>query len=132
MKLFRPVGTKELELIRQSGMRKFPPRLPEQPIFYPALNVAYARQIAREWNTKSAPGFAGFVTEFEVDDHYGLKFEVKTVGSSMHKELWVPAEELEEFNRYIVGDIRVIEAYYGENYQGMKEDVRREVHEKAI
>ena len=65
---FRPVGIKELELIKQSGMRKFPPRLPEQPIFYPVLNVEYAHQIAQEWNTKSAPGFAGFVTEFAIND----------------------------------------------------------------
>lgn len=118
MKLFRPVGIKELELIKQSGMRKFPPRLPEQPIFYPVLNVEYARQIAQEWNTKSAPGFVGFVIEFYVDDNYITKFEVKTVGSNMHKELWVPAEELDEFNSYIIGDIKVIEAYYGENYKG--------------
>lgn len=45
-------------------------------------------------------------------------FEVKTVGSSLHKELWIPAEELDEFNRNIIGEIRVVEAYYGENYIG--------------
>ncbi len=123
MKLFRPVGIKELELIKQSGMRKFPPRLPEQPIFYPVLNVEYARQIAQEWNTKSAPGFAGFVTEFDVIDDYISKFEVKTVGSNMHKELWVSSEELDEFNSYIIGNIKVIEAYYGENYQGSKYEI---------
>ncbi len=123
MKLFRPVGIKELELIKLSGMKKFPPRLPEQPIFYPVLNVEYARQIAQEWNTKSAPGFAGFVTEFDVNDEYISKFEVKTVGNSMHKELWVPAEELDEFNSYIIGNIKVIEAYYGENYQGLKYEI---------
>jgi hypothetical protein len=39
MKLYRPVGYKELELIKQSGMKEFPPRLPEQPIFYPVLNI---------------------------------------------------------------------------------------------
>ena len=36
--LYRPVGPKELELIVASGYREFPPRLPEQPIFYPVLN----------------------------------------------------------------------------------------------
>ncbi len=123
MKLFRPVGIKELELIKQSGMRKFPPRLPEQPIFYPVINVEYARQIAQEWDKESAPGFAGFVTEFDVNDDYISKFEVKTVGSSMHKELWVPAEELDEFNRHIIGKIKVIEACYGENYQGSKYEI---------
>jgi len=120
MKLFRPVGIRELELIKQSGMTRFPPRLPEQPFFYPVLNVEYARQIALEWNTKSAPGFAGFVTEFDMNDDYILKFEVKTVGEAMHKELWIPAEELDDFNSHIIGNIKVIETYYGENYKSSK------------
>ena len=64
MKLFRPVGLAELALIVDVEMRSFPPRLPEQPIFYPVLNEQYAAQIAREWNAPSDPGFAGYVTEF--------------------------------------------------------------------
>src|SRR3712207_7937990 len=44
--LFRPVGLEELELIRASGDREFPPRLPEQPIFYPVLNEGYAARSA--------------------------------------------------------------------------------------
>ncbi|RCX12058.1 hypothetical protein DFR58_1248 [Anaerobacterium chartisolvens] len=121
MKLFRPVGIKELNLIKESGMIKFPPRLAEQPIFYPVLNIEYARQIALEWNVKSPPEYAGFVTEFDVDDVYITRFEVKTVGSSLHKELWIPAEELDEFNRHLLGEIRVVEAHYGENYVGEKD-----------
>ena len=39
---FRPVGQKELELIEQSDWKKFPLRLPEQPIFYPVTNEEYA------------------------------------------------------------------------------------------
>jgi len=58
--LYRPVGRGELELIRASGFREFPPRLPEQPIFYPVLTEEYATQIARDWNTKDErSGFAG-------------------------------------------------------------------------
>lgn len=123
MKLYRPVGIRELELIKQSGMTEFPPRLPEQPIFYPVLNRKYACQIAREWNTKSAPGYAGFVTEFDVEDEYASKFEAKTVGAFVHKELWVPAEELNEFNKHIIGKIKVIECYYGEDYKGSKTEL---------
>lgn len=118
MKLYRPVGLSELKLIEQSGMTKFPPRLPDQPIFYPVLNKKYACQIAKEWNTQAPPDYAGFVTEFDVEDDYVSKFEAKTVGAFVHKELWVPAEELEEFNRHIIGKIRVIESYYGANYKG--------------
>ena len=59
--LFRPVGQAEFDLIRQSGFTKFPPRLPEQPFFYPVLNEAYATQIARDWNTKDeASGYGGY------------------------------------------------------------------------
>jgi SAM-dependent methyltransferase len=123
MKLYRPVGTDELKLIKKSGMTKFPPRLPDQSIFYPVLNKNYASQIAKEWNTKSAPGYAGFVTEFVIDDDYISKFEVKTVGAFRHKEYWVPAEKLEEFNNHIIGTIKVVEAYYGENYKGAKDEV---------
>ena len=38
--LFRPTGDKELALIRESGWRAFPPRLPDQPFFYPVLSEA--------------------------------------------------------------------------------------------
>jgi len=116
MKLYRPVGIRELELIKLSGMTEFPQRLPEQPIFYPVLNITYARQIAKEWNTKSAPGYSGFVTEFDVDDKFISKYEEQVVGNSVHKELWIPSEELEAFNKNIIGKIKVVEEYYGEGF----------------
>jgi hypothetical protein len=59
--LYRPVGLEELLLLYEAEMRAFPQRLPEQPIFYPVTNEAYARQIAETWNTKSGT-LAGFVT----------------------------------------------------------------------
>jgi hypothetical protein len=108
------VGRKELDLIAASGFREFPPRLSFQPIFYPVLNREYAVTIARDWNTNDeASGFAGFVTEFEVDDEDIRRFAIQTVGSSIHQELWIPAEELEEFNQHIVGFIRVTESFSG-------------------
>lgn len=119
MILFRPVGLKELELIIQLNFQAFPPRLEIQPIFYPVLNFEYAAQIAREWNTKdSVSGFAGFVTEFEVEHKYISKFEVRTVGSKLHQELWIPAEELTEFNSHIIGQIKVIASFVGSNFKG--------------
>jgi hypothetical protein len=117
MILYRPIGLKELELISESGYIAFPPRLPEQPIFYPVLNFEYAVQIASEWNTKRPP-FAGFVTRFEVEQSYVEQFEVQTVGGRIHQELWVPAEQLDEFNRHIIGRITIEAAYYGDQFQG--------------
>lgn len=107
--LFRPVGPAELKLIEASGWREFPPRLPEQPIFYPVLNAEYARQIARDWNVRESG--SGFVTQFDVQEDYVAQFEVQVVGGSMHEELWVPAAELANFNRHIVGRISVIESF---------------------
>jgi len=110
--LYRPVGQKELDLIAAADYRASPPRLPDQPIFYPVLNRAYAEQIARDWNTKDErAGFVGYVLEFDVDAGYLSKFEVKKVGATQHLELWVLAEELPEFNNHIRGTIRVIDRF---------------------
>lgn len=118
-RLYRPVGLEELELIVESGFKAFPPRLPQQPIFYPVLELDYARQIARGWNVKDElSGFVGFVTEFDVARSYVDRFEEHIVGGRKHRELWVPAEELDDFNRHLIGLIRVREAYYGEAYVG--------------
>ena len=107
--LYRPVGAKELELIERSGWKKFPPRLPEQPIFYPVMNEEYAIEIARDWNV---PAYgSGFVTKFAVDKNYLKKFKIENVGGAIHNELWVPAEELEEFNDNIVGLIEVTQRF---------------------
>jgi hypothetical protein len=105
MTLFRPVGPKELDVIASSGWLKFPPRLPDQPIFYPVTNEEYATQIARDWNVKASG--AGFVTKFEVDAYYLSRYRIQKVGGENHTEYWIPAEDLPEFNRNIVGPILV-------------------------
>ena len=107
--LYRPVNQKELDLIKDSGWKKFPPRLMEQPIFYPVTNLEYARQISTQWNV---PAYGvGHVTKFNVNSDYLKKFRIETVGGSIHTELWVPAEELAEFNDNIVGLIEVVETH---------------------
>jgi hypothetical protein len=111
------MGLEELRLIYETDMRRFPPRLPDQPIFYPVTTDGYARQIARNWNTKSGT-LAGFTTRFSVDETYVSKFKPQVVGSREHEELWVPAEELAEFNTNIVGVIEVIAAYFGDAFGG--------------
>jgi len=85
--LFRPTGERELALVLDSGWKAFPPRLPDQPFFYPVLNDEYATQIARDWNTKD--GGTG----------------------------WIPAEDLEAFNRHLVGPIEMIAVYSSANAQ---------------
>jgi hypothetical protein len=106
--LYRPVGPKELRLIIDSGYRAFPPRLPEQPIFYPVLNEEYATQIARDWNAKNPAKGEGYVTKFRVNTTFISKYEIHTVGGKIHQEYWIPADHLPEFNANIVGLIEVI------------------------
>lgn len=104
--LYRPVNQQELDLIAASGWRSFPPRLPEQPIFYPVLNEEYAVQISRDWNV---PYYGvGYVVRFEVATAYLAQFPVQNVGDAGHNELWVPAEQLAEFNQHIDGPIEAI------------------------
>lgn len=112
--LYRPVGPKELELIKKSGYREFPSRLRGQPIFYPVLNEEYAVQIARDWNAGNPAIGAGYVTRFHVRSAYLSKFDVKIVGSGSHQEYWIPAEELAEFNTNIIGLIEVVREFHPE------------------
>ena len=107
--LFRPTGPEELELVRASGFKRWPPRLPEQPIFYPVTNEEYAIQIARRWNVKDSG--VGYVTRFRVRKNFMDHYPLEKVGGREHMEWWIPAEELETLNDNIVGLIEVIGEY---------------------
>jgi hypothetical protein len=96
--LWRPVGQADLDLTAQSGWTRFPPRLPGQPIFYRVLNEAYATKIAGDRAT-SAACCASRST--------GVRGTVRAATGGIH-ELWIPAEQLEEFNDHIVGRIELV------------------------
>jgi hypothetical protein len=111
--LYRPVGQVELDLIRATNFRHFPPRLPEQPVFYPVLTEDYATQIARDWNTKDErSGFAGYVLRFHVRTEFLQKYDVHVVGSSDHREYWIPAADLVRLNENIENKIEVISEFH--------------------
>ena len=112
--LYRPTGKNELALIEESNWTAFPPRLPEQPIFYPVCNEQYATKIARDWNAKYNADKLGYVTKFEVRKEFLDKYETHLVGGEVYEEYWIPAEDLAEFNRNIVGKIEVIAEFRGE------------------
>lgn len=112
MILFRPTGAAELKLVEESGWRAWPPRLPDQPIFYPVTTFDYAEKIARDWNsTRPAPDNLGFVTRFEIGPDIAARYPVQDAGGKAHRELWVPAGELEAFNAGIAGRIEVVARY---------------------
>jgi len=110
--LYRPFGQAELDLIRASGFREFPPRLPEQPFFYPVLTEEYATKIARDWNTRDQhSGNVGFVLRFQMKDVFLEKHRVHQVGDSTHREYWIPAADLPALNQNIVGVIEVLSEF---------------------
>ena len=107
--LFRPVGPAELDLIAAANFEAFPPRLPDQPIFYPVLTEEYTAKIARDWNVPASG--VGYVTRFQVRRTYLSRYRVENAGGQQHQEYWIPAEDLNEFNKNIVGKIQVIQEF---------------------
>ena len=99
--LWRPTGPKELELVRELEWRAWPPRLPEQPLFYPVLNEDY---VPHESLAPRAPD----VTESD----FLRRDPVQQAGGRTILELWVPADELDEFNAHIVGKIELVHEYH--------------------
>lgn len=108
--LFRPVGPEELALLQKSRFKRWPPRLPEQPIFYPVTNEKYAAEIAERWNVKDS-GY-GAVTRFQVLLTFMDRYQIQQVGDVYHTEWWIPAEELEQLNDHIIGQIDVIRVFF--------------------
>ncbi len=107
--LWRPTGPEELALVKASGWREWPPRLPDQPIFYPVLNEDYAVRIARDWNVKASG--VGYVTRFSVEKDFLDRYDVQQAGGQTILEYWIPAEDLDEFNRHIVGLIEIVREF---------------------
>ncbi|MFB6458019.1 ADP-ribosylation/crystallin J1 [Chitinophaga sp. Hz27] len=108
--LYRPVNAVELALIEATNWKGFPPRLPDQPIFYPVTNFEYAKQITVDWNV---PAYGnGYVTAFDVNADFLANYRVENVGADLHNEYWIPAEDLPAFNANIIGPIRVEFEYH--------------------
>jgi hypothetical protein len=84
--LFRPTGPEEMELVKASGFRRWPPRLPNQPIFYPVTNEEYATQIAREWNVSESG--SGYVTRFRVKASFIIPYPIQKVGGEKDGNDW--------------------------------------------
>lgn len=109
--LYRTAGPAELELVRLSGWKSFPPRLPHQPIFYAVVEYPYAVEIASIWNTRESG--RGFILEFGVDDAFLSAYPPAAAGGRTRTEHWIPAEDLEKLNGALTGPIRLV-ASFGE------------------
>jgi hypothetical protein len=86
-----------LALFEACGWTAWPPRLPEQPIFYPVLNEDYATKIARDWNVWASG--VSYVTRFQVRKSFMDRYEVHQAGGRTILEYWVPAEDLDDLNK---------------------------------
>jgi hypothetical protein len=111
--LFRPVGPEELKLIAAASFRAFPPRLPEQPIFYPVLSEEYAIKIARDWNVQASG--AGYVTRFAVRREFLSRHQIQNAGGERFQEYWIPSEDLADFNQNSVGPIEVVQQFLSDD-----------------
>ena len=107
--MYRPTGPAEMTLLEDANLLRWPPRLPEQPIFYPVTNEQYAIDIASQWNVKDSG--IGYVTRFCVKKAFADRYNIQSVGGGHYTEWWIPAEDLEELNDNIVGTIEVIGEY---------------------
>lgn len=107
--LYRPTGRAEWQLVVDSGYKKWPPRLVEQPIFYPVTNQRYAEEIAEKWNVPARG--VGIVTRFEVKLDFMQQYDVQNVGAHHHTEWWIPAEDLDSLNNNIVGLIEKVSEF---------------------
>ncbi len=119
--LYRPVGRRELELIRESGFRAFPPPPPGQSKFKPTLTREYAAEVARNWSAKEKTRACSdvYVTRFHVDSAFLSRYSQHQVAGSIHREYFIPAEELDEFNGQIRGIIELVAEYH---YPGVPDD----------
>lgn len=104
--MYRPCNQAELDLVIASDYKRWPPRLPGQPIFYPVTNLQYARDV-NAWNKMDYS--KGYVTKFDVAKTFVDRYEIQKVGGEGRTEWWIPAEDLEELNDNIVGLIEIVE-----------------------
>ncbi|NVO85483.1 ADP-ribosylation/crystallin J1 [Hymenobacter terrestris] len=100
--LYRPVTQAELDWIAASDWLAFPLAQPEPLVFYltPPESV-----------TGLAGADSSYLLRFALFADYAAQLPVEQVGSREPDALLVPAEELAEFNRQLVGRIEVISIF---------------------
>ena len=91
------------------------------------MNQQYAEQIASEWNTKDEfSGYCGIVTAFDLSEAHYKKYDIQQVGGIIHNELWIPAEELGLFNENIIGGIRIVNVFFGDQFKMPQHNIMAE------
>jgi len=111
--LYQPVGLEELQEIKASGWKAFPPHDIEQPIFRPVTSEAFAAQLAQTWNAAHTTYRRGYMVRFDVLKSFLDGYENKVSGTPGHEEYWIPPEDLSLLNAAIQGQIAVAGTFAG-------------------
>lgn len=107
--LYRAVGPGQLQCIADSGWKRFPPRLHWQRYFYPMLHESFAHRIASQWNVEQSG--VGYVLKFKVKKDYLEPLPIYIIGGPEHKEYRITADQIDDLNANIVGQIEVLATY---------------------
>jgi hypothetical protein len=118
--LYQPVGMEELQAIKASDWTAFPPHDPEQPIFRPVADEAFAAQLARDWNAAHTTYRRGYVVRFALSADFLKAYENKVAGVRGHEEYWIPPEDLSLLNAAIQGHITVAGTFAGHDAEYRK------------
>lgn len=83
-----------------------------------SLTFCLTETLAEKWNTKDEfSGYCGIITKFDLPTDYLQKYEVHNVGGFIHNELWVPSDDLNEFNSNIIGQVEIVKVFIGTNFK---------------
>ena len=118
--LYQPVSMEELQDIKASDWKIFPPHDPEQPIFRPVTDEAFAAQLARDWNAAHTTYRRGYVVRFEVSQAFMSAYANRAAGVRGHEEYWIPPEDLSLLNAAIQGQIAVAGTFSGHDAEYRK------------
>lgn len=120
--LYQPVSMEELQAIKALDWKAFPAHDPEQPIFRPVVDEAFAAQLAREWNAAHTTYRRGYVVRFTVSKAFMTAYENKAAGVRGHEEYWIPPEDLSLLNAAIQGQIAIAGTFAGHDAEYRKFD----------
>lgn len=56
-------------------------------------------------------------TLFDLPTDYLTKYEIHNVVSFIHNELWIPARELDDFNKHIINKIEIANVFIGDQFE---------------
>lgn len=107
--LYKSLSPVQLATVINTDWRSFPTSLPDQKNFSPKLNKSYAEMLARQM--EAAYHTAGYVVAFQLQKSFIDQFELQTISYQEHYEYRIPVNQLEQLNRALIGQIKLVSAF---------------------